>query len=650
MALSGSVQTSTWTTSSGNTTYSALLTWTATQSIANNASTINWTLTLKATNDYGWVVVSEINIGFNGTSVFYRPTSTHVDGQNGTVLATGSNTISHNSDGTKSLKIYVGVGIYQWAINVENTQTFTLNQIPRQANLTYAPSSFTDEQNPIIQYQNSAGNNVTSLQACISLDGGNSANIDYRDVSKTGTAYTFNLTTAERNTIRSYMASKNSQTVTFILRTVIAGNTYYSTKTGTISIVNANPTIGGADYWDNNSKTVNITGNSRLIVRNNSVLLVTATELKALKSATLSSISVTCNNKTVSSDLTGMVAPSTSLRLGTVDSGQNVTATIKLTDSRGNTATKTLTVQMADWVLPSALINCQRESNYYSNTTLYVNGEISSINGKNVMTIKARYKKTTDSSYGAYITLQDEVATTLDLDNNYQWNVQVVVSDLIGSTTYNLVVDRGIPIAFFDRQNRSVGINKFPDAGISLDVSGKVATDGVSLVANTVSGSKEIRYSNDSTSANPHDVSIYGGNPSSGTALGVWDYKNNRYVGYYNDATNQISIGNSGATVVFASDTGWNTITANVAYYRIARGICFVSVASYNTVALTANAYKTIGTLPAGARPNTNLVFPVSPMGTSSVITGQIGTDGQIKLSSNQVTGYYAFVISFPVF
>ena len=46
------------------------------------------------------------------------------------------------------------------------------------------------------------------------------------------------------------------------------------------------------------------------------------------------------------------------------------------------------------------------------------------------------------------------------------------MADLLGSATYNLTVERGIPIVFFDRLKKSVGINCFPQNDNSVESDG----------------------------------------------------------------------------------------------------------------------------------------------------------------------------------
>ena len=127
------------------------------------------------------------------------------------------------------------------------------------------------------------------------------------------------------------------------------------------------------------------------------------------------------------------------------------------------------------------MLDLARQNNFYSSTDIKVDANYSLLTvdnvNKNTITIKVRTKKVSDQSYGSYTTLQDNVTTTLTLDNNYQWDVQVLLEDKLGSTTYNLQIDRGIPIIFFDRLKRSVGINCFPENNTSLEVEGHTLLD-----------------------------------------------------------------------------------------------------------------------------------------------------------------------------
>lgn len=437
------------------------------QSIANNTTTISWSLTGKGTASSSYYKAGNFKVVIDGTTVY--SSATRINLYNGTVVASGEYTMTHNAQGQRSFSASAQAGIYTVAVNCSGSSSWSLTDIPRQATITSAPN-FNDEQNPTISYSNPAGNNVTSLQACISLTGSTS-DIAYRDISKTGTSYTFNLTTAERNVLRQAITTSKTRTVYFYIKTVIGGNTFYNNVGRTLTITNANPTIGSITYKDNNTTTTNITNNNQIIIQNNSALLFNFSTVNALKYATLSNIKVTLNGITKTLNLSGTSVASTSLNFGTVNISQNATASIVLTDSRGNTTTYSKAITIASWTLPTAIITCQRKSNFYSETDINVNADYSSLNNKNQITIKYQYKKTTDGSYSALQNLQDEVTTTFTIDNTYAWNVRVIVSDLLGSTTYNIFVDKGTPIIYFDRKLFSVGVNCLPVNEYSIESS-----------------------------------------------------------------------------------------------------------------------------------------------------------------------------------
>lgn len=392
--------------------------------------------------------------------------------------------INHNANGSKTL--YVSSYINHSRFD-SNSQGFNVNltNIPRGATITNAPN-FTDEQNPTIYYSNSAGSQVTSLQACISLTGSN-PDIAYRNISITGTSYTFNLSNAERNTLLNATNGK-SRTVYFYIKTVLNGNTLYSNKAVTFSVVNGNPTISSITYQDTNSTITSITGNNQWIVRNKSTLQITLNSLNALKGATLSSAVVNINGSNYSfSGISGSSVSSSSLNIGTLNISSNINATITLTDSRGFKSTYTKEITILNYQNPYSTITLARLNNFYTQCNLEVDCTYSSLNNTNSITIQWQAKKVSDSSYGSLTTIQNNTATTINLNNAYQWNVRIVTTDRLGtSVSYVLFVDKGIPLFFVDKDKNSVGINCFPVNDESLEIGGMVV-NGVVLAENTQS-------------------------------------------------------------------------------------------------------------------------------------------------------------------
>lgn len=267
-----------------------------------------------------------------------------------------------------------------------------------------------------------------------------------------------------------YASIPNSKSGTYKVK--VTYGEHISTEIGGTYIINKNdclPSIGTLTYADTNSTCTAITGNNQLIIRNQSTVLFTASSLTGNKSATIASCQLTVNANNYSMTLSGSTATVSNI---VIDSASDVAATFTLTDSRGLTASKNLNITMLDWILPTAIITLQRQHNFYSESDINVNAEYSSLDNKNTITIQCRYKKVTDSSYGSYVTLQDNVTSVLTLDNNYEWDVQVLVTDKFGSTTYNLTLSQGMPIIYFDRLLRSTGFNCFPKYEKSVEING----------------------------------------------------------------------------------------------------------------------------------------------------------------------------------
>lgn len=457
--------------------------WTlAEQSIENNTSTISWTLKGAGNAGSSWYNAGNFKVVINGTTVY--SSSTRIKLYNGTLVASGTFTIAHGSDGSKSFSASAQAGIYTVAVNCSGSGSWSLPTISRAASLTAAPN-FTDEQNPTISYNNAAGNLVSSLQACISLTG-STDNISYRDIPKTGSSYTFNLTTAERNILRNATPNSNTLNVIFYIRTIINGATYYSTLNRTMTIVNAAPTISGVTYEDTNATTTAITGDDQKIIQNTSTVSFTLAALAALKGSTLTKVDININSVNVSTSLSGSSVTDKTISYGTINSSSNLNANITLTDSRGNTTTVSKPVTMLAWSLPTAIISCARKNNYYTETDITVNASYASLGGENTITIQYQTREQGSSSWSALQTLQDNVQATINLDNTKAWDIKVIVTDRLGSSTYTLSIDKGIPIVYFDRLNRSIGFNCFPKNESSVESEGLVLDDIIYVGSQTL--------------------------------------------------------------------------------------------------------------------------------------------------------------------
>ena len=150
MALSGSVSTN-GASGEGEGRYYTL-SWTATQSIANNTSTISWTLST-AGGYSSWITERTVYVDIDGERVFSKTNA--VDRYRGTI-ATGTKTISHNSDGTRSFSVSLAAAIYYSSIGCTGSQTFTLDTIARASTLSVSDGTLGTKTTPTADRKSSS--------------------------------------------------------------------------------------------------------------------------------------------------------------------------------------------------------------------------------------------------------------------------------------------------------------------------------------------------------------------------------------------------------------------------------------------------------------------------------------------------------------
>ena len=459
--------------------------------IANNTSNITCTATFSAGGtNWSTSYPSSLTIYWHDNRENYdrQVASISFSGiaKNSSQTASGTINVTHNDDGTLSGYAYAyftkGSTTTSWACNSGGVATnwTALITIARASQPTITPSTFNIGDTITINTNRKS----TAFTHTLTFYFGN---YSYQIGTRITDTVTFDTSTIANEMYQQIPnASVGQGNVTAV---TYNGTTQIGTKNVLFNakVTNSNPTFN-ASYQDINSTTTAITDDNQQIIRNNSNLQIAVSNTSAKNYATLSSLTAVINGTTYTGSLRGSGG---SVDVGTLNLSSNTTAQVILTDSRGISTTKNLNITILDWVLPTAIISLQRQNNFYSETDINVNAEYSSLDSKNTITIKVRYKKTTDATYGSYTTLQDDVTTQLTLDNSYSWDVQVLLQDKIGSATYNLTLDRGIPITFFDRLRRSVGINCFPANDGSLEVAGQdILTRilGYGQIANEVTG------------------------------------------------------------------------------------------------------------------------------------------------------------------
>jgi len=445
-----------------------------------NTSTIAWRLEGDGTGQSSRYKAGNFKVVIDGTTVYSTSQDSRIWLYDGTVVTSGNYTFTHNTQGQKSFSVSIQAGIYTYAVNCKGSGSFALPTIPRTSVLNSISGNNTSDTLSVnyTSYVSSYTNNLI-----IKLN-----NTTIQTISGYKNNAGFTLSSSALNSIYNATTTSKTVSLSFSLQTY-DGSTLIGTSSAvnkTLNINNSNPTIGGASYADVNAATTAITGNNQYIIRNKSTLQVTVTNLTAKNGATLKSLTLSGGGISQTISLSGSTDASEVINVGVVNQSSNFTLTITLKDSRDYEATTTLNILVYDWVLPTATITAQRVDNYYTTTNVTANATYSSIGGNNTIAITARYKKTSDSSYSASVTLTNGVTTALSLDNNYEWNLQVIVADRLGSNAYNLVIGRGLPIWFIDRLLSSVGINCFPLQNNSLEVNGLRVDDKIYIGSQSI--------------------------------------------------------------------------------------------------------------------------------------------------------------------
>ena len=186
MALSGSVKTSTY----GS--MGLIFSWTATQDVAKNQSTIKWTVKSFGNASNFYYMAGAFKVVIDGATAYSSSDRIQLFGNGATTVASGSKTLTHNSDGSKSFTVSLEAGIYTYAVNCTGSATFTLDKIARTPSAPTACTITADNGDYVglgdtvtIKWSGASGV-ITGYD--IQYSRGNSGWKDYKSVSSSATS------------------------------------------------------------------------------------------------------------------------------------------------------------------------------------------------------------------------------------------------------------------------------------------------------------------------------------------------------------------------------------------------------------------------------------------------------------------------------
>ena len=392
--------------------------WSSTPNTSGNYSTVNVNVVASKSSSstaktYG---TQNTSATVNGSTQSNSGSFTLEPGTSITLLSK-SFTVYHNSDGKKTIPISISVGgNAMWGSGSANV---TLDTIPRNASITAAPN-FTDEENPTINYSNPAGNAITTLKACIANSSGTVVYAAYRDIPKDGSSYTFELTDEERDALRLATINSNTLAVKFYVTSVIGGVEAYSTLDKILTIVNAMPDLT-AIAKDTGGYSVPLTGDENKIIKGFNYVNVSM-DSTAKKGSTIKSQTIT-NGSQMIKDSSG----------GFTDTEDN-DFIFSVTDSRGNTTIKTITLDMVDYIK----LTCNLETKNptadgemaFKVSGNYFNGNFGAVD--NTLAVEFRYKEN-DGEYSEWVAAEP---TPTISGNSYETNVNLTGLNYRSSYTF----------------------------------------------------------------------------------------------------------------------------------------------------------------------------------------------------------------------
>lgn len=443
------------------------------QSITANTSTVNWRMTVSRTGAYythNHQGDSTLSLSLDGQNVHSSRPTWQTSGEEYT-LASGSSTISHNADGTKTLPI-------SCAFNPNNglhgtitvSASLSLTTIPRSSSVSVSAGVIGSSVTININRQSSSFKH-TVRYAWADKSGTIASNVD------TSTSWTIPLDFAND------IPNSASGTGTVYVDTYSG-----STKTGTQSTTftasvpaNVKPTFTGVSLSDLNSAAQNLIPKSDTFIQ------------------VISNIKVAFNGVAGSygSSITGYYAEIVGKNQSTSSNGgslgiMNYNGTIKIrasvSDSRGRWSdTKEVSVTVLEYFAPALSFSIARTGSTSSTLTVTRNAKIAplAVSGsqKNTMSLTfkaarlgtANFQVDTGPATGSWTSISSLVNSQANLAGNYlanqSWVVIGTLEDKFTRSDFMVNVATESVVLSYDRSG--VGVNKIRERG-ALDVKGDI--------------------------------------------------------------------------------------------------------------------------------------------------------------------------------
>lgn len=447
------------------------------ESISKNTSSLTIDIWFSAQNTTTWFGSAVLYCTCNG--VTKNTNVSHPKG--GAVSASFTfDNIEHNEDGTKSVSWSWSCATGTSALGTQSDSgTKTLTQIARQATLKSAPN-FNDEENPTIIYSNPAGESVDSVQACIADPEGNTIYVAYRELPKTGTAYTFELTDEERAKLIEAIPVNHDQVyVGFYIKTIINGEalTPFKHLTRILSVVNTEPDLA-ITIKDVGNASTQLTGDGTIFIKGFNYVTAQMTPTPK-KGAKIVKQSITNGKQVISDEDESSIS-------GIFENIEDDKFIFSVTDSFGHVTSKEVSVVMVPYIKPTCNIIASSPTADTGDMVVkisgsYFNNTFGAVD--NILKVYWRSKKNNEE-FGNWIEV--DVTTTTD---SYSVEFPLTGQEYQSTYTFQAKVEDSIFPEILSKAKIVKSIPVFNWGENNFDINVPLLVDGDLTVTGTINGS-----------------------------------------------------------------------------------------------------------------------------------------------------------------
>jgi hypothetical protein len=654
--------------------------------IENNTSTISWQLWIERGSTWAYDLNDEslAEVKINGQSTLSKYVSFDLRNSQWVTFGSGTMTVPHNEDGSKSITISArltnvsNLGDIDWF-----SGTVNLSSIPRASAIQSVTSTELGKPVTVTIAKKVAD---FSHQVWWQVSGGGW--VDLGKNHDTSAQFTVPIEYAKRIT-NSANGTLDVCVRTFQGNTRIGEDAYLN---GTSILVPENivPTLESVSTSERTAQLAEFVPKGNF-VKDKSVIRLEAVGAKGAYGSTIVSTELYLGNLVVRANQGDFPA----------NSSGNLTATAKVTDSRGRTATKSIQIHVADYYAPKILAFLANRAGNGTNktiiSTVLANVSPVMINGTNInrYTLKIQYSEKGTNRWIDVVNLTEETTEVINrqidsgafyaLDKPY--NLRLVIQDRISDLADSIILVRSSEVLIALGDGR-IGFGGFPELKNqieffkattmhnSLNVEGGIMSNGKAIqeFADTDKNGKSVRFNgnlnNLRTAGGYHAFGVQN-NPTGTNNYGYVNVithstDNNHCVQMYIPSNNDSLYirrcdsnrwGDWIQVVTTGVDTGWKTANlqsgwqhrleyGSVQFAKTVDGIVYLrGVAGGGRISKETIVFV----LPEGYRPKTQL-YIYGMNDSFGLVSLSIAIDGRVVIKKNADDKWLGFdTVSFKI-